>query len=196
MPIDEKTLPVERDRRPQPPRSAILVGCDPQTLGLVFPLDGPTTIGREPGVSLRLAYDGVSRLHAKIDPHASGATITDMGSTNGTAVNGVEGGEHRLSSGDRIQLGAVELEFRLETADGLAATKQRVDARARLMLLSDREREVADLVATGLRSAEISERMHISTRTVNTHLEHIYDRLGIRTRPALAGLVARAGLDE
>lgn len=174
----------------------IVIGCDPQTLGLVVRLDGPTTIGREPGVALRLAYDGVSRLHATITPHAGGATIADNGSTNGTAVNGIDVREMGLSTGDRIQLGTVELEFRLETVEGIEATKQRADARARLMLLSDREREVAALVAQGLRSAEISARMHISTRTVNTHLEHIYERLGIRTRPALAGLVARAGLTE
>lgn len=172
------------------------MGCDPQTLGLVFPVEGATTIGREPGVTLRLAYDGVSRQHAKIVPHDSGATITDLGSTNGTAVNGIDATQHELATGDRVQLGAVELEFRLETQEGIATTKQRADARVRLTLLSDREREVAQRVALGLRSSEISEQMHISTRTVNTHLEHIYDRLGIRTRPALAGLVARASLAE
>lgn len=193
MPPEEKTLPVERDRRTPRPRCAILVGCDPQTLGLVFPVDGPTTIGRESGVTLRLAYEGVSRLHAKVEVNEERAKITDMGSTNGVAVNGVEGAEHPLHSGDRIQLGTVELEFRLETPEGLTATQQRADARARLQVLSDREREVAQLVAQGLRSSEISARMHITTRTVNTHLENIYARLDIRTRPALAGLVARAG---
>lgn len=169
-----------------------MVGCDPQTVGLVVHLDGPTTIGRDGGVTLKLAYDGVSRLHAKIETGERGAIITDLGSTNGTAVNGADVSEHPLVAGDRIQLGSVELEFRLETAEGITATKRCADARARLSLLSEREREVAHFVALGLRSAEIAERLHISTRTVNTHLEHIYERLGIRTRTALAGLVATA----
>ena len=163
---------------------------------MVIGIEGTTTIGREAGVVLLLKYEGVSRLHARIEPTAAGATIFDMDSTNGTAVNGAEIREHVLSSGDRIVLGEVELEFRMETPDGVIAVKQQADARARLSALSEREREVALLVAVGLRSAEISARLHISTRTVNTHLEHIYERLGIRTRPALAGLVARAGLTD
>ena len=60
--------------------------------------------------------------------------------------------------------------------------------------LSPREREVALAIARGLKSAEIATLLHISTRTVNTHLEHIYERLQLRTRTALAGLVARSGL--
>lgn len=192
--MDESTLPVEVDRRAPPKRAAALVGCDPQTLGLVARLEEPTVLGREPGVGIRLDYDGVSRQHARVDPVDGGAVIVDLGSTNGTAVNGEDVQSRPLQSGDRIQLGTVELEFRLETTTELAATKQRADARARLALLSDREREVALLVAQGLRSAEISTRMHISTRTVNTHLEHIYERLGIRSRPALARLAALADL--
>ena len=193
---EENTLPVETDRRTPPERFPILVGCDAETLGLLWRIDEPsTTIGREPGVSMLLKYEGVSRQHARLDRVPGGVTIVDMGSTNGTAVNGADITAPRLlMGGDRIVLGSVELEFRMETEHGIEEVKQRVDARARLSLLSDREREVALFVAQGLRSAEISSRLHISTRTVNTHLEHIYERLGIRTRPALAGLVARAGL--
>jgi len=175
---------------------AVLVGRDTLTRGLVFPLDAATTIGREPGATLRLAYDGISRQHARINPSEAGSTITDLGSTNGTAVNGVDIREHALRTGDRIQLGSIELEFKLVTENGLAETRLRADAQVRLMQLSDRELEVAQQVAQGLRSTEIAEQMNISTRTVNTHLEHIYDRLGLRTRPALAGLVARAGSNE
>ena len=55
--------------------------------------------------------------------------------------------------------------------------------------LSRREIEVLRLVVEGLRSREIAQRLGISPRTVETHREHIMDKLGVRT---LAGLVRYA----
>ncbi len=51
--------------------------------------------------------------------------------------------------------------------------------------LSLREEEVARLVAQGLSNAQVAERLFISSRTVGTHLEHIYRRLGLRSRSEL-----------
>jgi DNA-binding CsgD family transcriptional regulator/tetratricopeptide (TPR) repeat protein len=52
--------------------------------------------------------------------------------------------------------------------------------------LSARELEVATLVADGLTNAEIAERLTLSVRTVTSHLDHVYARLGINGRAALA----------
>lgn len=57
-------------------------------------------------------------------------------------------------------------------------------------LLTRREREVAALVAQGLSNREIAERLVISKRTVDAHVEHILAKLGIGSRtqiPAVAG---------
>jgi len=51
--------------------------------------------------------------------------------------------------------------------------------------LSKRELEVARLVAEGLTNNEIAETLIISPRTVSTHLEKIYRRLGISSRASL-----------
>jgi DNA-binding NarL/FixJ family response regulator len=48
--------------------------------------------------------------------------------------------------------------------------------------LTRREREVADLVAEGLSNKEIADRLVISQRTAETHVEHILAKLGFTSR--------------
>jgi DNA-binding CsgD family transcriptional regulator len=52
--------------------------------------------------------------------------------------------------------------------------------------LTQREREVALLVAEGLRSREVAERLGIASQTVKSHLKTIFDKLGVRNRVELA----------
>ena len=52
--------------------------------------------------------------------------------------------------------------------------------------LTDREREIATLAAQGVRNRSIATRLVLSVRTVESHLAHVYDKLGIDSR---AGLV-------
>jgi DNA-binding CsgD family transcriptional regulator len=55
--------------------------------------------------------------------------------------------------------------------------------------LTRREREVADLAARGLPSKEIAEKLFVSTRTVENHLQRAYEKLGVRGRPELAAVL-------
>ena len=57
--------------------------------------------------------------------------------------------------------------------------------------LTPTERTVADLVADGLSNPQIGERLFISRRTVQTHLVHVFAKLGISSRSQLAAQVAR-----
>jgi DNA-binding NarL/FixJ family response regulator len=52
--------------------------------------------------------------------------------------------------------------------------------------LSPREREVFDLLRQGLSNRQIAEILFISESTVKVHAHHIYDKLGTRSRTALA----------
>ncbi len=56
--------------------------------------------------------------------------------------------------------------------------------------LSPREREVARLVADGLTNREIAGRLGLSSRTVDSHLEHIRTKLGLRSRAQVAAWAA------
>ncbi|MFG2209035.1 ATP-binding protein [Streptomyces sp. NPDC048638] len=60
----------------------------------------------------------------------------------------------------------------------------------KLAELTVREREVADLAASGVRTREIAERLMLSPRTIDVHLTRIYRKLGVKSRVALAGLLA------
>jgi pimeloyl-ACP methyl ester carboxylesterase/DNA-binding CsgD family transcriptional regulator len=52
--------------------------------------------------------------------------------------------------------------------------------------ITAREREVAALIATGLTNADIGRRLGVSVRTVDAHLEHLRNKLGVRTRAQIA----------
>ncbi len=52
--------------------------------------------------------------------------------------------------------------------------------------LSGREREVVLLAASGMASRDIAERLYLSVRTVNNHLQHAYAKLGVTSRAGLA----------
>jgi DNA-binding CsgD family transcriptional regulator/pSer/pThr/pTyr-binding forkhead associated (FHA) protein len=60
--------------------------------------------------------------------------------------------------------------------------------------LSARQLEVSRLVANGLTNAAIAETLGISPRTVTSHLDHIYGRLGIGSRAALTRWIVERGL--
>jgi DNA-binding NarL/FixJ family response regulator len=52
--------------------------------------------------------------------------------------------------------------------------------------LTNQERRVLELVATGRRNAKIAQELFISTRTVENHLYHIFDKLGVSSRTEAA----------
>jgi hypothetical protein len=85
--------------------------------GSVFPVLDGTTIGRGPDVGIRFDHPSVSRHHAVFQIEGEVLTITDLGSTNGTMVNGQRLGVRipaTLFPDDTVQVGSPEIQLRVE----------------------------------------------------------------------------------
>ena len=83
------------------------------------------TVGRSAENTVSLPWDRtVSTLHAVVERYASGWSVRDLGSTNGTFVNNVRlSAEHRLRNGDEVRFGSCRVVFRLPSALQPGASK-------------------------------------------------------------------------
>ena len=89
------------------PESSLVIHEGPGA-GSEHPVDGELILGREQG-SADLVIDdpGVSRRHARVIPDNGGVVVEDLGSSNGTYVNGERiSGPVELGAGDEVQVGA------------------------------------------------------------------------------------------
>ncbi len=78
--------------------------------GTRLPIRGPIVIGRSPGADIVIADDFVSARHARVTPARDGAMLEDLGSTNGTLLDGVlVRGIAPVQVGSVIGLGTVTL---------------------------------------------------------------------------------------
>jgi two-component system, NarL family, nitrate/nitrite response regulator NarL len=92
-----------------------------------------------------------------------------------------------LKSIRKVADGEIWLDNRM-TAEVIDAFKKSAEAgqRREKPLLSDREKEIVQLVAQGFRNREIGEKLFISEQTVKNHLHNIFDKLGVSDRLELA----------
>ncbi|MFH0900734.1 MAG: DUF4388 domain-containing protein [Pseudomonadota bacterium] len=99
-----------------------------------FPLrmEREIIIGRSSDLDMVLVEDMVSRKHAKISTASGQIVIQDLGSTNGSFVNGEKVKKVRLKEGDRILIGTSIMKLvRTDEADGVEPPSE-ADARAHL----------------------------------------------------------------
>jgi hypothetical protein len=90
-------------------------------VGAALPIAPGFTVGRSDGATLCLRQGGhsdqnaVARLHARLEPSPRGATVVDLGSTNGTFARGARVREAELGVGDEVAFAGV-LRARLDGA--------------------------------------------------------------------------------
>jgi NHLM bacteriocin system ABC transporter peptidase/ATP-binding protein len=90
--------------------------------GFELELTGETTVGREPGVELVVAHPTVSRRHAVLRRRDDGWEVADLGSSNGTRINGVLALEPTLlQEGDEVSFGQIQFLYSTKEVDSEAA---------------------------------------------------------------------------
>lgn len=99
------------------------------------------------------------------------------------AVEAVKAGRTYLCS----EVADVVVKGFIQALDGSPAPAQSA-------LLSSREREVLQMLAEGSAARDISERLHISVKTVETHRRNLMQKLGLRSLPELTKFALREGL--
>lgn len=118
-----------------PPSGGGLVVLSGDRAGRRFPVRGDLILGRGDDCHLHFLAADISRAHARIREHDGRFFIADLGSQNGTRINGQPiQGEEALTYGDRITLGlqTVILFTTAEDVDDRLSQKDRMEAIARL----------------------------------------------------------------
>lgn len=102
---------VSGQRGKAPGRFTLSVTQGPRELrGVTLDVTSPIVIGRSPGADIVIADDFVSGRHARVSPSGTEAVLEDLGSTNGTLLNGVAvTSPQTIRPGDVIDVGAVRL---------------------------------------------------------------------------------------
>ncbi len=94
------------------PARLLVVSSPELTAGSTIEIAAPTVVGRDASSGIRLDRDEfASGQHARVEPRPDGAWVDDLGSTNGTFLNGKKLKRAKLAkAGDVIKIGATELQ--------------------------------------------------------------------------------------
>ena len=85
----------------------VLRGVSGPVFGKMYPVAGPTVIGRAPECGIPVTVDEISRRHVELKPVQDGLSVEDLGSANGTYVNGQRVQKGFMKPGDELRLDAV-----------------------------------------------------------------------------------------
>jgi pSer/pThr/pTyr-binding forkhead associated (FHA) protein len=145
-----------------------------------------STIGKAAENDVALPDDATaSHLHAVLERFAAGWCVTDLGSSNGTWVNGERiWASRRLRTGDEIRIGQTRLLFRDLTPAGAVTEVEQAPP-----TLTPRERDVLvalcrpllarDMFTEPAGTRAIADELVITQAAVKQHLANLYDKFGI-----------------
>jgi pSer/pThr/pTyr-binding forkhead associated (FHA) protein len=146
-----------------------------------------TTVGKALENDVALEDDPTaSHLHAILERFPAGWCVSDLGSSNGTWVNGERiWSAHRLRHGDEIRVGQTRLIFR----DALSAGGAETEAEVAPPGLTARERDVLvalcrplldrDMFTEPASTRAIADELVITQAGVKQHLANLYDKFGV-----------------
>jgi DNA-binding NarL/FixJ family response regulator len=137
-----------------------------------------TQFAHPPAILVLTAYDQIAYVQTMLKLGVKGYWLKSArGSDIRQAIHDVMAGKRSLGP-----------EVRQLLSEGSDAMTTPVEP------LTSRELEVLGLVVQGLRNIEISQRLCVSVKTVETHLTSLYGKLGVQSRAEAIALAQRQGL--
>ncbi len=171
---------------------------------LAFELAKRTTmLGRDRGCDVVVDHPSVSRFHAELRVDDWMVTVHDLGSKNGTFVDGSRVETAIIRAGQAVQFGTVAFELDIPTGKAPEVTAAPETATVSnvfavvppdqaLGQLSVTERRVFDLIMRGKTEKEVARQLGVSPHTVHAHVRQIYRAFGVHSRAELlAGYLPR-----
>ncbi len=158
--------------------------------------DGHHLIGRSEGCDIRLQHWSVSRQHALIVNDDGRLLLRDLGSQNGTFVDGKPVQSATIEAGSSLRIGDVMLDIvdhrcnqggsPGDDATPRAPVRDAADACLRTAGFGPARTQVLSLLLDGLAEKQIAAKLAMRERTVHWHTEEIYDALGVHSRGELS----------
>ncbi|MCI1709288.1 MAG: FHA domain-containing protein [Chiayiivirga sp.] len=85
----------------------VLRGVSGAAFGKTYPVPGPVVIGRQQDCDISIPSEEISRRHAQVKPSADGLLVEDLGSANGTFINGKRVQAGLMRPGEELRLDAI-----------------------------------------------------------------------------------------
>lgn len=162
-------------------------------------------VGRDPSNRVALTDPAISSLHASLERYGSAWVIRDLGSSNGTFVNGERvAGDIPLRNGDEVSMGASRLVFRSRQTRDAANTERLAPPPS----LTRREQELLVALCRPLMSGEafsepatvrqLAKELFVGEPAIKFHLGNLYNKFDIfgssgKRRTTLANEALRRG---
>lgn len=159
-----------------------------------FPLEEGRdfVVGRGSDLDMVLVEDMVSRRHATISTKSGQVVITDLGSTNGTFVNGEKINKTRLKEGDRILIGTSILKVVAASPSPVSTS----EARERLAAVGEAHKHEGSSMSGTLEEVPVPDLLQLFSTSKRTGVLHIRSSLGYGKIYLRSGNVFYASIDD
>jgi pSer/pThr/pTyr-binding forkhead associated (FHA) protein len=161
---------------------------------------GSYRIGRSSRCSFIVSDLSVSRFHAELTAKDEVVHVKDMGSRNGTFVDGIRVEEAEVLPGQSVRFGNSKFQVlgNQHPAEPDSAELSELSTNILLnsptvkppgfYLLSKAQLRVLDPLLSGLQEKEAAAKLNLSPNTVHNHVREIYRKLNVSSRPELLAL--------
>ena len=157
---------------------------------------GVHLLGRGDHCTITIPEHTVSRQHARFNVSADGIVLSDLGSRNGSFVNGKRVAQVAIQSKDTLQFGSVTFELIDQAAiseyDDENTDEGILQSSASRAAVSPAQNRVLELLLCGLSEKQAASELKISKHTIHNHVRAIYIAMKVQSRAELLSLFVAA----